>query len=96
MGWSEAGLSKMAMIRVFVLNGGKVQPDNVTAWKGSSGKQSKIIKFEKYDAIIRQQQNIVLKDAKNWSWFDRESTVTGKRTGTKATLDALCQTRKIS
>lgn len=96
MGWSEAGLSKMSMLRVFVVNGGKVQPADVTAWKGDNSRRSKITKIEKYETIVRQQQDEIFRDAKNWRWFEKESTKTGKRTGTSVALSSLAQTRNIS
>jgi hypothetical protein len=96
MGWSEAGLSKMATIRVFVLNGGRIMPADVTAWKRGKKKYSVIAKLEKYEKIIKDQQDRILKDAKNWRWFEAENLISGKRSGTSVALDALAQRRKIS
>jgi len=96
MGWSKEGLSKMAMIRVYVCNGGKVEPADTTAWKRKSDKNSVIAKYDKYEALVKEQQDKILKGAKNWRWFEAENLISGKLTGTKAALDALGQTRKIS
>jgi hypothetical protein len=95
MGWSSAGLSKMAMIRVFVMNGGKIEPTDVSAWKGKERHGAVIATIEKYDGIVKKQQEAVLKDIKNWSLFDREVIISGKRTGTRVAMDALGRTKKI-
>lgn len=96
MGWSKEGLSKMSMIRVFVLNGGKIEPKDTLAWKQSHAKNTVITEFEKYAAIVEKQQQEVLKDAKNWRWFETDDFISRKTTGTKVALDALGITRKVS
>jgi hypothetical protein len=96
MGWSEAGLAKMAMIRVFVVNGGKVAPVDVVAGKQRDGQHTVITGFEKYQEIVRRQRDEVLKDAKNWRWFETENLVSDKRTGTRVAVDALARTRNVS
>lgn len=96
MGWSEAGLSKLAMIRIFVLNGGIIEPADTLAWKHSDKRNSIITKYGKYEEIIRKQQNTILKDAKGWRWFEVDNLISGKITGTKVVLDALGGFRNIS
>jgi hypothetical protein len=96
MGWSDAGLSKMAMIRVFVLNGGKIEPADIMAGKRKNGRSAVTAKFEKYEEIVKKQQEQIFKDAKGWRWFEPENMISGKRTGTGVALDALARTRKIS
>jgi len=96
MGWSEEGLSKMAMIRVFVLNGGKIKPIDTLAWKHSDNRHSTIKKYEKYEKIIKKQQDKILKDAKDWRWFEIDNLISGKVTGTKVVLDALGRAKDIS
>ena len=95
MGWSEEGLSKMAMIRIFALNGGKVGPADTLAWKHSDKRHRVITKLEKYDAIIKVQQEKIFKDVKGWRWFEVDSLISGKTTGTRVALDALARTRNI-
>jgi len=96
MGWSKEGLSKISMIRVFVLNGGKVEADDTLAWKHKSDKNTVIANLEKYDALVKAQQDKVLKGAKHWRWFETNELISGKTTGTKVALDALGITRKVS
>jgi hypothetical protein len=95
MGWSKGGLSKMAMIRVFTLNGGKIKPADTVAWKHRCNKESVVMKFEKYEEIIKNQNDKILKGAKNWRWFEVENMISGKRTGTSVALDALSRTRNV-
>ena len=95
MGWSEASLSKMSMIRVFVVNGGKVEAADTLAWKRSPEKNA-AAHCEKYEALVKKQQDEVLKGAKDWKWFETEDLISGKTTGTKVALDALSLARKVS
>jgi hypothetical protein len=94
MGWSKAGLSKMAAIRVFVMNGGSIRPADVTAWKGKEHKDAIKTDIEKYERIVRKQREEALKGMKNWSLFDTEAMIPG-RGGTRVVIDALGRTRKI-
>jgi hypothetical protein len=96
MGWSKPGLSKMAMIRVFTLNGGKIEAADTVARKHRRDKESITVKFEKYEKIVKNQNDEVLKDAKNWRWFEVDNLISGKTTGTSVTLDALGRTRNIA
>jgi hypothetical protein len=96
MGWSRAGLSKMAMIRVYVMNGGGIEPADVTAWKGKERRDAVIPNIEKYERIVRKQQEEALNGMKNWSMFEREAMIPGKPTGTRVAIDALSRMRKIS
>jgi len=84
------------MVRVFVLNGGKVEPSDMLAAGRGPGKGTAHAICEKYEALVKKQQDEVLKGAKNWRWFETERQVSGKATGTKAALDALGITRKVS
>ena len=96
MGWSKEGLSKMAMVRVFVLNGCEVEPADTLVWKRNPDKCSVITSIEKYEAIVKKQQEEILKDAKHWRWFEVDDLISGKTTGTSVALDALGRTRNIA
>ena len=96
MGWSKKGLSKMAMIRVFALNGGEVTPTDTLAWKHCDRRFRVSNRIEKYENIVWLQQEEVLKDAKNWRWFEVDSKISRKTTGTKIALDALGKLRNVS
>jgi hypothetical protein len=96
MGWSKEGLSKMSMIRVFVINGGKIEPADTLAWKQNPDKDSMIETYEKYDDIVRKQQDAILEGAKHWRWFETDELISGKTTGTKVALNALGTLKKVS
>jgi hypothetical protein len=88
MGWSREGLSKMSMIRVYVINGGRVEPKDTTKWKNNPSKHRVITQINKYEEIVKAQQDNILKDAKGWRWFETDDYISGKTTGTKTVLDA--------
>jgi len=96
MGWSKKGLSKMAMVRVYVLNGGKVSPADTISWKHDARRNRVATKVEKYDNIVRLQHEYIFQDAKNWRWFERDNMISGKTSGTKVVLDALSKLRNVS
>ena len=96
MGWSKAGLSKMAMIRMFVLNGGKIAPVDTSKWKRSDKRVSKINEFKKYKEIVNKQHEEIFRDVKSWRWFEVDNLISGKVTGTSVALDALGKTRNIA
>jgi hypothetical protein len=96
MGWSREGLSKMSMIRVYVINGGKIKPKDTVAWKRNPDKCTVTTELEKYETIVKSQQDEILKNAKGWRWFEVEDWISGKTTGTKVALDALGRTRNVS
>jgi len=96
MGWSKKGLSKLAMVRVYVLNGGKVTPAETASWKHSDKRNRVADKIEKYDSIVKLQHEDIFKDSKNWRWFERDNMISGKTTGTKVVLDALGKLRDVS
>jgi len=96
MGWSKKGLSKLAMIRVYVLNGGEVTPADTISWKHSDRRNRVADKIEKYDNIVKMQHEEIFKDVKNWRWFERDNLISGKTTGTKVALDALGKLRNVS
>jgi hypothetical protein len=96
MGWSKKGLSKLAMIRIYVLNGGEVTPADTISWKHSDRRNRIVDKIVKYDEIVKSQHDIIFDDVKNWRWFERDIKISGKTTGTKVILDALGTTRNVS
>ena len=96
MGWSKKGLSKMAMVRVYVLNGGEVTPADTVSWKHSDRRNRVADKIEKYDNIVKLQHEDIFKDVKSWRWFERDNMISGKTSGTKVVLDALAKLRNVS
>jgi hypothetical protein len=96
MGWSKKGLAKMAMIRVFVMNGERITPIDTLSWKHSSKRLGIASRIEKYESIVKQQHDDVFKDAKNWRWFESDNKISGKTTGTKVVLDSLSKPKRVS
>jgi hypothetical protein len=107
MGWSKEGLSKMAAIRVFCINGGVINPSDIgldkskkNADKDNEPKRVVISNIAKYDALVKQQQDEVLASARDWRMFSNESDWSyghsGKRNGTRVALRLLGQTREVS
>ena len=96
MGWSKKGLSKLAMVRVYVINGGKVTPVDTISWKHSDRRNRISDKIEKYDNIVKLQHEDIFKDVKSWRWFERDNLISGKTTGTKVVLDALGKLKDVS
>jgi len=96
MGWSKRGLSKMAMFRVFVINGGKIEAIDTLSWKYSDKRERVASQVEKYDKIVKLQHDEIFKDAKNWTLFNYDNKISGKTTGSKVALDALGKLRNVS
>ena len=95
MGWSKKGLSKLAMVRVYVLNGGEVAPADTISWKHSDRRNRVADKIEKYDNIVKLQHDDIFKDVKSWRWFERDNMISRKTTGTKVVLEALGKLRDV-
>ena len=96
MGWSRAGLSKMSMIRVFVVNGGRISPEDTLAWKKYTKKNMEITEYKKYEAIVKKQHDKLFKESKDWRWFEVDNLISGKTTGTRVVLNALGKIQNIS
>jgi hypothetical protein len=97
MGWSRAGISKLAMVRVFRLNGGKVMPCDIGAGKENARKRTVVSNIEKYDEIVMRQHNEVFKKWRSWLWFEKDddNLISRKTTGTKVAIDALRKMRDV-
>jgi len=96
MGWSKKGLAKMAMIRVFVMNGETIMPLDTLSWKHNDRRFVAADKIEKYEDIIKLQHDDICKDVKTWRWFEKDSKISGKTSGTKVVLDSLGKLKNVS
>jgi hypothetical protein len=94
MGWSEAGLSKMARARVYVKNGGRITRGDI-AQGGASQRNAAPRKIERYEALVAQDRKSFLSMPRDWSLFEKENSCLGQITGTKVALDALGRMRNI-
>jgi hypothetical protein len=105
MGWSKKGLSKMAAIRVFCINGGVIQPSDIGVGKPKKDEDKEkkrvvISNIAKYDELVKKQEEAVFAGAKDWRIFSNDSDWSngrsGKSDGTRVALRLLGKTRKIS
>ena len=97
MGWSKPGLSKMAMVRVFRLNGGAIMPCDIGVGKQNGAERAVITNIKKYEDIISRQHKEVFEGWRNWRCFEKDNTdwISRKTTGTKVAIDALGKMRAI-
>jgi len=96
MGWSRAGLSKMAMVRVYCQNGGTITSADIAGGRSEKdGERKAAANIKKYDAIVKKQFGDALAGAHEWRWFERDSEISGKRTGTRQALDLLGKMRNV-
>jgi len=95
MGWSEAGLSKIASCRVYVQNGGMITKDDIITGKITSGKTAPH-KIDKYEALVALKTKEFLRKERDWSLFENEHIGLSKMTGTKIALDSLGKTRYVN
>jgi hypothetical protein len=96
MGRSEAGLSKMSGIRVFIKNGEKIKPSDIGAGRAENGGKSKAAPcIKKYEDLVRKQQREVFARVRDWGRFERDFPMSVAPSGTKVALDALGRMRKI-
>jgi hypothetical protein len=95
MGWSKHGLSKLAMVRVFCINGGAISPGDIGA--GKIGKRIVVDSIKKYEEIVMKQHDEVFKGWRDWQWFEKseDNFISRKTTGTKVAIDALRKMRDI-
>jgi hypothetical protein len=96
MGWSRAGLSKMAMIRIYCQNGGVITAADVGGGKLKKDEERKVItSIKKYDAIVKKQFEEALAGTSEWRWFEKNNEISAKLTGTKQALALLGQMKNI-
>jgi hypothetical protein len=100
LAWSDHGVRQMAMLRVYVKNGGVVSARDIRV----SRKKADLIAdknafregFAKYKAYADKQIDAFLKDRPDWSIFEKSSYHYGKLDATKVLLKAYAQTRHLS
>jgi hypothetical protein len=92
MGWSEAGLSKMAAVKVFIENGERVKAEHIRAGNKCTLKTAPY-EIGKYKEIVDRQRKEFLSKKWDFSIFENTSHSMGLVTGTKRAYDALGKTR---
>jgi hypothetical protein len=97
MGWSRKGLAKMSQIRIFKENGGVVTAPDISSGKNHGDRLRDVPSYiNKYEMLIKNQQDEVFSKARDWRLFEREHIDWAAPSGTKVALDALAQMRNIS
>ena len=94
LAWSKEGLGKMAMLRIYDKNGGKVTADDirVSRSKADRTKDFNDLKngFELYNSYAEKQIKTVLENKHDWSIFENNNAfdgiTNGKITGTSVLL----------
>lgn len=103
LAWPREGLGKMAMLRIFTENGGKVTAEHirVSRSKREREKDRNALKngLEIYSKYAEKQINEAFGGYHDWSVFEKESTPAGltygKLTGTTALLKACAELRPL-
>ena len=90
--WSEHGIRQMAMVRVYVKNGGVVCASDVRVSRKEKDlkSDSEAFKkgFSKYRAYADKQIGAFLKNKIDWGIFERSNIRTGKIDGTRMLINA--------
>ena len=96
LAWSKEGLGKMAMLRIFEENGGKVTSNHIRISRSKSERTRDYYAlkngFEIYNKYAEEQIKSSFGDYHNWSIFEKEYVPSGfssrKVTGTSVLLNA--------
>jgi hypothetical protein len=87
MGWSKVGLSKMAMLRVYIKNNGVIQTKDLGADKVPKEEKRIVIrKIKGYETLVKERLDHVVKEATDFSLFEHEPHAYQKTTGTTVLL----------
>ena len=103
LAWSKEGLGKMAMLRVFEENGGKVTAEHIRISRDKSERRKDFNALknglEIYNKYAEEQVRSVFGGKHDWSIFKSNSTPTaftyGKLTGTTILLKACARLRAV-
>lgn len=86
LAWSEHGLRQMAMVRVYVKNGGIVSAKDIRVSRSKTDLQRDKLSFDngfrKYRAYTDKQLDTFLKNKIDWSLFEQSHNRSGKLDGT--------------
>lgn len=92
LAWSEHGLRQMAMLRVYVKNGGVVTAKDirVSRSKADLEQDKKVLEFgfAKYRSYADKQVDVFLKERFDWSPFEKTLVRSGMLDGTTVLLKA--------
>lgn len=102
--WSKEGLSKMAMLRVYVLNGGKIDAKDIRVSRSREERKNDLELLEggleKYRQYADRQVQETFSKKHNWSIFEKQLAAVGPRcgelTGTTVLLKACAALRDLA
>ena len=103
LAWSKEGLAKMAMLRVFTENGGKVTAEQIRISRSKNDRSKDFCALknglEIYNKYAEAQVKSVFGGKHDWSFFEKSSTPAafsyGKLTGTTILLKACAKLRAV-
>lgn len=103
LAWSKEGLAKMAMLRVFTENGGKVTAEQIRISRCKNDRSKDFCALKKgleiYNKYAEAQVKSVFGGKHDWSFFEKSSTPAafsyGKLTGTTILLKACAKLRAV-
>ena len=103
LAWSKEGLAKMAMLRVFTENGGKVTAEQIRISRSKTDRSKDFCALknglEIYNKYAEAQVKSVFGGKHDWSFFEKSSTPAafsyGKLTGTTILLKACAKLRAV-
>jgi hypothetical protein len=93
MGWSDAGLSHMSMLRIYTHNHCTILPDDL---RSSIPFSRSLPSYSAYDKLALDKCNEVLSSPLDWSLFQSPSLQPGKLSGTSVLLHALGKLRSAA
>ena len=93
LAWSERGLQKMSMLRVYTKNGGMVSVEDIRRKQTEAEKKKEKNHlyrngFDKYKQLADKQMKQIMSQRYDWSIFDHDEYRYGKITGTTMLLKA--------
>jgi hypothetical protein len=95
MGWSMAGLEKMAALRVYSHNGMSVLAEDMRH-NPQCSVPPVLGKIAAYEQLVKDQQREIFASMNDWSLFEQDSPLSAKLSGTQIALDALVRLRPVA
>lgn len=93
MGWSDYGLGKMAMLRVYTQNGQHISPSDVRQDSPCKGTGAKDVfrKIKTYEALVDKMMQDASTGTKDWDMMNTGHYRSGKKTGTAVLIKSMAQ-----
>ena len=99
LGWTEEGLAKMSMLRVYTQNGGTVKASDIRVSRSKEQRKQDLTSLENgleiYNRYAEEQVRSAFGKAHDWSIFEPKRVSFGKVTGTTVLLNACARLRDL-